>query len=317
MSRECGAGILGEVTEVDRLARGYARGLLQEISKIDRKPPRTFGFEYEFLPAEPLTAGDMAGLRRLLGEEGFTESEGRFVCDDRVIVFEPGGQIEYLSPPMVSHDEGTLLRTMGWISGMNAIIRNRLGIRYLGRPFLEGREASPLLLTADRYRSMHRRFALSGERGLQMMKGTAAVHLHAALMEPGELAPLWLAMAGLSRRPPFAMSEQRRDIWNRTDPCRCGLPAIPRDALGPMDILVPLCRFAVSAVELSSGVPFYALEGVGFPDFLEHLTTIFTDVRLNLKGMTVELRTPDSLPTHRFPSLWRSFIEQIEERLPR
>ncbi|MBD3369057.1 hypothetical protein GF402_01685 [Candidatus Fermentibacteria bacterium] len=317
MSRECGVGILGEATEVDRLARRYAGRLLQEISKIDREPPRTFGFEYEFLPAEPLTARDMTRLRRLLRDEGFTESEGRFVCDERAVVFEPGGQIEYLSPPMEGHDESTLLETMGWISGMNAIIRSRLGIRYLGRPFLAGRETSPLLLTADRYRSMHRRFAVCDDRGLQMMKGTAAVHLHAALMRPGELAPLWLAMTDLSCRTHFSMSEQRRDIWNRTDPRRCGLPAIPRDALDPMDILVPLCRLAVSAVELSSGVPFYALDGVGFPDFLEHLTTIFTDVRLNLKGMTVELRTPDSLPPHRFPTLWRSFIEQIEERLPR
>ena len=40
---------------------------------------------------------------------------------------------------------------------------------------------------------------------------------------------------------------------------------------------------------------------------------MFTDVRLNAKGGTLELRTPDSRPVQDFRPLWKKFVRLCEE----
>jgi hypothetical protein len=42
------------------------------------------------------------------------------------------------------------------------------------------------------------------------------------------------------------------------------------------------------------------------------MTTLFTDVRFNLKGPTLELRTLDSIPINEFIPKWNIFISSLE-----
>ncbi|MBS0013128.1 MAG: hypothetical protein KFF46_04080, partial [Desulfobacterales bacterium] len=50
-----------------------------------------------------------------------------------------------------------------------------------------------------------------------------------------------------------------------------------------------------------------------FETFLYHMTTIFTDVRFNLKGTTLELRTLDSMPMDAFRQRWLQFISKTAQ----
>ncbi|MCK5785073.1 MAG: hypothetical protein KAH54_00795 [Candidatus Sabulitectum sp.] len=52
---------------------------------------------------------------------------------------------------------------------------------------------------------------------------------------------------------------------------------------------------------------------LSFDEFLIHFTTIFTYARLNKKGMTFELRTPDSRPLHTFRNTWITFLNMVQQ----
>jgi gamma-glutamylcysteine synthetase len=67
-------------------------------------------------------------------------------------------------------------------------------------------------------------------------------------------------------------------------------------------------RYALKVVVLGEQVPFESSSDRSFSAFLYHMTTIFTDVRFNLKGPTLELRTLDSMPTGEFTHKWFEFI---------
>jgi len=66
---------------------------------------------------------------------------------------------------------------------------------------------------------------------------------------------------------------------------------------------------------LGEDVPFADSSDVSFDAFLCHMTTLFTDVRFNLKGPTLELRTMDSMPLEGFRRRWHLFVSLLEERI--
>lgn len=297
--------------------RNYAVLLLDRLAERCGSPPRTYGFEYEWISRRPLSPSDLDRVVDFLtGSLGFEETDGQLVLDDRRVVFEPGGQIEFLSPPIPPGDTPELSELLEWITATLEGLRREVGVEYVATGFMPERADSPLLLRDVRYTSMHDRFAHSGRLGRQMMKGTAAVHLHSALMSPEELPEMFVLFRELAEGP-LAMSPARREIWCSTDDCRCGLPPVPPRPAGPMDVLVPMVRQAMEAVELRTGRPFCELPCGGFEVFLEHFTTIFTDIRLNLKGGTLELRTQDSMPVPRFLQAWRLFTASVEKALRR
>jgi glutamate--cysteine ligase len=74
-----------------------------------------------------------------------------------------------------------------------------------------------------------------------------------------------------------------------------------------------LITYGLSAVVLGEEVAFYKSSDISFESFLYHMTTIFTDVRFNLKGTTLELRTPDSMPVEDFRYRWKQFIEKTSD----
>ena len=301
----------GRTRQIEDRVDEYSEKLLELILSRGNELPRTYGFEYEFLPARILQPGDMEKLRGFLREKGYVFREGMFVKDEKRVVFEPGGQIEYLSPPLLASETGRLQSVLDWIRNTNHLIELETGIRYIGTDYVHGRYDAPLLLTSKRYWKMHERFKRVDERGPDMMKGTAAIHLHAAVTSSEDFLKLYKLFTRLACSDEFGMSSERRQIWDQTDSCRCGLPR-PGKTVTAESIARCIVECAMKAEELNSGKPFQDIPDTGFQSFLDHLTTMFTDVRVNVKGGTLELRTLDSRPIEEFEGTWNRFLEECE-----
>jgi glutamate--cysteine ligase len=294
----------------------YARLLLARLARHCGSPPRTYGFEYEWISRAPMDPRRLdAVVGRLTGGLGFTERGGQLERGGLRVVFEPGGQIEFLSPPLPPGAGEEVRDLLQQVRRILEDLRREVGVDYVARGFMPGRADAPLLLRDVRYTSMHDRFAASGRLGHHMMKGTAAVHLHAAVLAVEELPDLFSLLRDLAGGR-LAMSDRRREIWASTDDCRCGMPPVPAAPEGPLDVLRPMVGQAMEAVELRTGRRFAELPCGGFEVFLAHFTTIFTDIRINLKGGTLELRTLDSLPPDAFLRAWSHFTSAVEEALP-
>lgn len=288
------------------------------MDTIEKRMPRikqTFGFEYEFMPDRILDLTDMEDLYAFLHNRGFECKDGAFV--DRggmVVTFEPGGQIEYHSVPLLKEDSKAFSEALEEIRWINEIIEKHLGIRYIPIAYIPGRGDAPLCLTSERYVNLHNRLGHSGKRGREMMKGTASIHLHVVIRYMEEIVPLFLKLKQLVFSDPFAMSDQRRSIWDQTDACRCGLPFGPVHKTDePGRVIREFVTAAVHADVLGEERPFYQIRDQSFDNFLSHFTTIFTDIRLNAKGPTLELRTPDSVPFERFETMWYDFMDRMSD----
>lgn len=291
----------------------YAGLLLERITRRCGSPPRTYGFEYEWISRQPMDSPRLDDVvEHLVSRLGFEEVQGQLLSGDLRVVFEPGGQIEFLSPPLPPGGGERMDAILQRVRSILESLRGEVGVDYLARGYMPGRADAPLLLRDVRYTAMHDRFAVSGRLGHQMMKGTAAVHLHAAVLSVEELPWMFSLMRSMAEGE-LAMSQYRRRIWGSTDACRCGMPPVPDSPGCPLDVLRPMVRQAMDAVELRTGRRFAELPCGGFEVFLAHFTTIFTDIRLNLKGGTLELRTLDSLPPREFLSAWNLFTETVEE----
>lgn len=305
------------MTETDKLndlVAAYSRLLLDHLSDIANQRLRTYGFEYEFLSDAPISLDHMEILSRFLPERGYVW-EGDYFRDPSglSIAFEPGGQIEYHSPPFLADESDKISGWLEQIARTNADIAQNLEINYIGTGYLPDRADAPLCLTSQRYKNLHDRLAVSGKRGHEMMKGTASIHLHVVIRSLEEVFPLFSGMCALSAGDEFRMQKDRRDIWNNTDPTRCGLPYyFPDDRNDPEEVIRQVVRFTLEAEDIGEGRVFYKMPGIDFQSFLYHLTTIFTDVRLNLKGPTMELRTLDSMPVTDFAGKLAKFIAFFE-----
>ncbi|NQU16258.1 MAG: hypothetical protein HQ561_19035 [Desulfobacteraceae bacterium] len=294
---------------------GFSNMFLEVLRQRVPDGPRSYGFEYEFISRTPLTLDHMGEIYGFLPSCGFDPDEGSFVSPSGIyITFEPGGQIEYHSTPMFGWDKGTFRSALSEIKNTNAAILKALGIEYLGVGYIPDRGDAPLCLTSERYRNLHERVTRAGTRGREMMKGTASIHLHVVIRSVQEMPPLFRKLCELSVTKEFGMSRHRREIWDNTDPTRCGQTLCSQKNLGSAKELAKgLVRFALDAVDLREGVPFRKKGEITFDKFLYHMTTLFTDVRINCKGPTVEMRTLDSLPVGRFEEKWRRFISIVEE----
>jgi glutamate--cysteine ligase len=179
------------------------------------------------------------------------------------------------------------------------------------------------LLPKDRYRIMYPYMARKGRLGQRMMKQTAGVQSNLDFSDEADamrklrvsmgLVPLIYALfanSPLSNGGLNGYQSYRGHIWTDTDPDRCGVPEF---------VFSPDAGFD-DYVEYALDVPMYFLirnheyvdltrpPGITFRQFMErgfgrerateedwsnHLTTIFTEVRLKTY---VEVRTADSQP---------------------
>ncbi len=295
---------------LEALVARYTDGLIHVLENRSLHPPRTYGFEYEFLPEKSMDLDHMGKLYDFLPKLGYARAKSSFVLPSGLFVtFEPGGQIEFCSVPMAGWCPEVFFSMMEGIEETVAAIEAGLGIRYLAVGYLPGRGEAPLCLTGDRYVDMHARMPLCGARGREMMKGTAAIHLHVGIDALDKIVPLFSKLRVLSQGAEFGPSFERKAIWRNTDPTRCGDPfGGDIDGLSVRELFEAYVRFALLAEGFSDSVPFAQNKDLSFERFLNHITTLFTDVRLNLKGPSIELRTPDSLPMEQFEGKWRRFI---------
>lgn len=293
------------------LAETFCRHYLETLSRHLPKKHRTYGFEYEFLPGQMLGVADMVRIDMLLEKMGGEKIAGDRLFENGMrVTFEPGGQIEYCSPPVLADDHEKIDIFLAFISHVNDEIHQRLGIHYRAVGYIPGRANFPLCLRSARYLQLHKRLSKSGSRGHEMMKGTASIHLHVSISRLEEMLPLFYFFCDLAGSGAFGMSEARRDIWRHTDPSRCGEPPCCTENLSsPEQLIDRLIRYALQVVVLGEQVPFEKASDRSFSAFLYHMTTIFTDVRFNLKGPTLELRTLDSMPPGRFREKWLAFVE--------
>jgi len=147
---------------------------------------------------------------------------------------EPGGQLEWASPPVVD------------LHALNQCFQNHLHrlericreqhlwhLDYSLEPLYQPADID--LIDEEKYRLMHRRFQHTGTHGLWMMRNTASVQVNIDLLsrEDAEIMAflsdiLQPFMALLFANSPFMAGKPagkrnlRAWIWNHTDPSRCG-----------------------------------------------------------------------------------------------
>ncbi|MFZ5562449.1 MAG: hypothetical protein ACOZBW_00235 [Thermodesulfobacteriota bacterium] len=308
-----------EITMVEHsrqnLIETYADRLLERIAdKLAPGARRTYGFEYEFLAKEPPTSECVKKMHGCLAEMGFIH-DGKYLKNSHGmhVTFEPGGQIEYHSMPLTPGADAEFDATLKEIDTINDAIRWECGVDYTPVPYMPGRGQGPLCLTTERYVNLHKRLAGSGTRGHEMMKGTASIHLHALILSTAEMPALFGLMARLAESPDFCMGPERRDIWDNTDPTRCGMPyPRPGAETSAADLARDIVRAGMDAVVLGAEIPYWQTRNPDFESFLYHMTTLFTDVRLNMSAPTLELRTLDAMPGNAFRERWGKFIMAVE-----
>ena len=280
--------------------------------------PDRVGVEVEFLPRlADGAAVPLAQLVKRIAAHGVARgwSLGRTPLGDPLfhlpaggtIGFEPGGQLEYSSPPAASVTElgGTteeVLPPLFRALAEDGVRLDGVGLDPLGRV-----EDAPLLLRNERYLHMARYLAGRSPWGARMMRQTAAIHVNLDFGARGGDRWRVLNAAAPALTAIFANSSRmeggdggwrslRSRAWRELDPERTGIFASAEDAA---DVYLAFAlRAPLIARPDASGAYLPAarwlergeLDGATWN---RHLTTLFPEIRP--KGY-FEIRTPDALP---------------------
>lgn len=284
-------------------------GLEAEVVPVDRGG-RPLPIEPDpATPDRPATASLLSRLASDLGWCPVTSvvgSPGWRVPGGGTLSFEPGGQLEYSSPPMAGID-----RLLAHVESVFEPIGTRAeaeGVVLMARG-IDPRtpvEHAPLRLAGERYRRMADHYDRRGAAGRRMMRQTAALHLNVdAAGDPrtawrvaNALAPVLIAVFANSPRAAGAETGHRSfraAQWRELDPTRTGVRPRVDDAVG--DYLA----FALDAEAFLVGspgrpaAPFGAWPpgALGLEHWNVHLSTLFPEVRP--RGY-LELRSVDALP---------------------
>lgn len=273
---------------------------LELIPRTLTDPPRPVSLTGHLLPFLERYAAQTGALHleeRPDGKSGFrTLSGGRFS-------FEPGGQIEYSSPPMpgpapVMRDVRDVLDPLREAALLDGIELASLALDPWHTP-----EEVGLQMPTPRYRAMQTSLAGIGPWGLRMMRLTSALQVNLDIGPPAGAEHRWQTLQSLApvltaifadspvrEGRPTGDKSHRSVIWQHTDPSRTGIVRGGRKE----DYL----RFALDAQVLvvregpddwRAPVP-----GLRFRDWLEsgwegrfpeeadwryHLTTLFPEIR--------------------------------------
>jgi glutamate--cysteine ligase len=289
--------------------------------------PRRVGAEVELIPLDASTGrrcpleqnvatgtapGTLPFLRRHGSRQGWREittAKGTpsFQLPAGTLTFEPGGQLEYSSPPCRSPSALLgLLRSV--VLPLRAAAANE-GIELLaaGLDPYNPAEAAPLLLHTARYTRMAEYLARIGPAGARMMRQTAAFQVSLDLDDEPSLrwtvlnAATPYAVAIFANSPVYEEASTgcrsaRAEVWRTLDPLRTGLPWDGPDPVGHY------CDFALRAPALllpeldGANRPFGEWLRYSRPtlqEWHEHLSTLFPEVRP--RGH-LELRSCDAVP---------------------
>jgi glutamate--cysteine ligase len=287
--------------------------------------PRRIGAEVELIPLEAATGrrcplepgtgvpGTLPFLRRFGARQGWDETRTAKGTPSfelpagGTLTFEPGGQLEYSSPPCRS--PGALLALLRSVVLPLRAAAAGEGIELLaaGLDPCNDAGAAPLLLHTPRYRRMAEYLAGIGPAGARMMRQTAAFQLSLDLDdEPmrrwtvlNAMAPYLVAIFANSPvydGAPTGCRSGRAEVWRTLDVRRTGLP---------WDGDAPVGRYLDFALA-APAILLPRLDGEHRPfgewlrharptleEWREHLSTLFPEVRP--RGH-LELRSCDAIP---------------------
>jgi len=285
--------------------------------------PRRLGAEVEFIPVETLTGrrcgiesaevvSTLPFLRRYGGRQGWGESRTAkgtpcfTLPEGGTFTFEPGGQLEYSSPPCRSASALLgLLRSV--VFPLRAAAAGEgIDLLAVGVDPYNSPEGAPMLVHAKRYERMAEYLARRGPAGALMMRQTAAFQVSADFDDEP-----WLRWRVMNAAAPFVVAifanspiyagertghqSFRAHVWRNLDPARTG---IPYDERAPVQAYLD---FALNA----PAILFPTLDGEHRPfgewltranptdeEWEEHLSTLFPEVRP--RGH-LELRSADAI----------------------
>jgi glutamate--cysteine ligase len=309
-----GEADLTPITSVRQLAAWFAAGSKPRADWRIGTEHEKFGFRRSDLVAPPY---EPAGIRAML--EGIAAKGWEPILDGgkpiglkrgaASVSLEPGGQFELSGAPMADLHETRVelashLREVHEVAGPLG-----LGFAPLGFHPLAAREAMPWM-PKGRYAIMRNYMPQVGGMGLDMMLRTCTVQVNLDFGDEADmveklrvsLALQPLATALFANSPfiegkPSGYLSLRGRVWTDTDPDRTGIPAVAfeqgfgfeRFAEFVLDVPMYFIMRDGKWID-AAGVPFRAfMEGRAaklaghaptMGDFADHVTTVFTDVRL-------------------------------------
>jgi len=263
-----------------------------------------------------------------------------FCEDETAITLEPGGQIELSGAPLT-----TVHETCDEVNRHLALLRRVCiprDIGFIGIGFHPtARWQDMPNVPKNRYAVMERYMPRKGSRGLDMMKRTATVQANLDFENEADMVASFRTalavspvVAALFVNSPFReghVSEvlsERLLCWEDTDPDRCGYPStvfeggFGYEAWVQWALDVPMYFVRRDGIHHDfTGASFrdfmaHGLDGhrATLRDFQDHLTTIFTEVRLK---RYLEVRSADCGPWSRvcaLPALWKGILYDTAAR---
>jgi glutamate--cysteine ligase len=312
---------------IDRLTEDLARvafaGTATHSSGLHR-----IGAEVELIPVEALTGrrcaieeegvtSTLPLLRRFGANQGWREgitAKGTpcfAVPGGGAITFEPGGQLEYSSPPCFTGS--TLLDNLRSVVLPLQAAAAGEGIDLLAGgidPF-NSIERAPLLIRAKRYQLMADYFATLNPAGAQMMRQTASFQVN--LDFPAQPWLAWrvlnamapyvsaiFANSPLYQRRPSGFQSTRAAIWRAVDSRRTGIAfdrANPVEAYRQFALDAPVMLLPQVDGRYCTFAEWLKVADLSLEDWQEHLSTLFPEVRP--RGH-LELRSADTVPPQWF-----------------
>ena len=153
---------MNKTSKKEDLKQQFTNLLLELIAQKAVKGPRTYGFEYEFIPSRPLTLDHMKALYGFLPKCGFQSDKDYFRHSSGMyITFEPGGQIEYHTLPIHAGDDDAVQGALELFGLTNSRIFQELDIEYSAMGYIPNRAEAPLCLVSKRYQDLHVRMPKS------------------------------------------------------------------------------------------------------------------------------------------------------------
>jgi glutamate--cysteine ligase len=288
--------------------------------------PRRVGAEVEFIPVESLTGrrcpiqgegvtSTLPFLRRFGSRQGWRES-----CTSKgtpcfslpvggTLTFEPGGQLEYSSPPCGSASALlNLLRSV--VAPLRAAAADEgIELLTLGIDPINPIECAPLLVHAKRYARMAAYLERRGSAGARMMRQTAAFQISLDFDDEP-----WLRWRVLNAAAPYVVAifanspiyagapsgyqSTRAQVWRTLDPLRTGIPYAARDPVAAyLDFALAAPAILCPTVG-GEHLPFSEWLSRAHPtetEWQDQLSTLFPEVRP--RGH-LELRSADSIAPH-------------------
>lgn len=236
-----------------------------------------------------------------------------------VIALEPGGQIEIAARPHHSLRDATTI----FLDLAEELVEvgSKLGIDFFALGIHPNAHQDDMAVVKKaRYGIMRQQMQSLRGNGLDMMTRSSAIQINLDYEDEQDfvrkarlgaaLTPflsLFCTSSAFIDGQPSRFAIERGNVWRTTDPARTGIPALifssdfGYTAWINMVLDVPMyfirrgqvyhdARNASFREFMTHGL---AGERASVRDFIDHLSTVFTDVRLK---PIIELRSPDSLP---------------------